>query len=865
MARRVSKHGDKKFKLSVNRNSGLSSCHNRQIRWQGMIEKLSQPREDNITVAEYNKRKKEEQAELKASAGWFSGATYRNEKRKSQNAEARHFITLDVDEMSMALQAEIIDSSDTPAHQWEWFGHTTRSHNMTKPRWRIIIPCSPSIPPEKFDAVSRIVASKFSEDSQAMMDATDPVSFRVAQLMYFPTVSLDQDFVPHLNKGEILDYRDVLEEFEADGGDWKDASQLPTSTKRLNKHRAAHGSKIQDPRTKDGLIGLFCRTWDIEAAIDEWLTDVYEPGTNEGGETRYTYIHGSTSNGAVVFDDGQQLWSTHATDPVFDEVNNSFDLVRKHLFGHLDKDKTEQTKLTNLPSYQAMVDMLMEIDEFKQAYNDMRMELDTTNPKMFEDVAIEEEELNLDEDDLDLIGGDTPVKIKRTKKLPKELVEMNRKHAVAMWNGDAIIINENTHTGIASFSSQTDLNLFYRNRLVKLKNNNLPMKLADYWFEHPYRRSYERGVAFIPGKTPPGVYNLFRGWPVQPEDNGASIERILWHLKNIICCGNERDYQVLIKWMAHRFQRPTERIGFAVVLRGRKGTGKDTVGMIMKRLLNRYYVPINKPEHLTGQFNAHMAQALFIHVEEGFFAGNKRDQGVLQSLVTNESVMVERKGVDPAAMDNYTVILITSNEDWVVPASDDERRWFVLDVSEKKMQNTAYFDALYDDEINNPASQARLMHYLLHEVDLTDFNIRKPPVTAGLLLQKVESLHNVDKWIFTRLAEGSLGGLDEEMPGDEDDEKRSWSEAPLRIPKDALYADYKTWHRDQRFQGERATMDKILKALYQSVGATATRRRDGAERIREIEIPALPIARQNFNIRLGGALDWLDDEDDLIG
>jgi hypothetical protein len=39
-------------------------------------------------------------------------------------------------------------------------------------------------------------------------------------------------------------------------------------------------------------------------------------------------------------------------------------------------------------------------------------------------------------------------------------------------------------------------------------------------------------------------------------------------------------------------------------------------------------------------------------------------------------------------------VLLTTNEDWAVPAGLEERRWFVLNVGNAQRQNRDYFGAL---------------------------------------------------------------------------------------------------------------------------------------------------------------------------
>ena len=105
---------------------------------------------------------------------------------------------------------------------------------------------------------------------------------------------------------------------------------------------------------KKGLIGAFCRTYSIDEAIQEFLSDVYIPCAMPG---RYTYAEGSTAAGLVLYDD-KFAYSNHATDPAGGKLCNAFDLVRIHKYGTLDEDVAPDTVMTKLPSYKAMMEFI---------------------------------------------------------------------------------------------------------------------------------------------------------------------------------------------------------------------------------------------------------------------------------------------------------------------------------------------------------------------------------------------------------------------------------------------------------------------------------------------------------------------------
>lgn len=121
-----------------------------------------------------------------------------------------------------------------------------------------------------------------------------------------------------------------------------------TSTKKYDAKLAV---KQGDPEAKNGVVGAFCRTYDIYRAMDELIPGMYEPVESMPG--RYTYLGGSTTGGAVIYDSGKFLYSHHATDPCSGKLVNAFDLVRLHRFGDKDDEAQPGTPTNRLPSYSA--------------------------------------------------------------------------------------------------------------------------------------------------------------------------------------------------------------------------------------------------------------------------------------------------------------------------------------------------------------------------------------------------------------------------------------------------------------------------------------------------------------------------------
>ena len=230
--------------------------------------------------------------------------------------------------------------------------HQTHSSTPEAPRLRMILPASREVTPLEYRAVTR----KFAEQA-GILAAADPCSELVNQLMYAPTASHDapDDALTVLeNDGEPVDVDAVLRAYGPDD-EWEDPANWPMFPHE-DRVALTESIKLGDPRDKTDvpIIAAFCRAYDIHDAIETYLADVYEPTIDNN---RYRYINGDGPAGALVYG-GIHLYSMHTHhDPAADgHSHNAYDLVRIHLFGHLDKDVDRKTTSGwDLPSNREMV------------------------------------------------------------------------------------------------------------------------------------------------------------------------------------------------------------------------------------------------------------------------------------------------------------------------------------------------------------------------------------------------------------------------------------------------------------------------------------------------------------------------------
>ena len=343
---------------------------------------------------------------------------------------------------------------------------------------------------------------------------------------------------------------------------------------------------------------------------------------------------------------------------------------------------------------------------------------------------------------------------------------LNRRFAFVLMGSKAVIFFEYPDAVVEDQKRILTLEAFsawFLNTSTELRAADGKIKVvawAKRWLQSSKRRSYY-GVEFYPNSSDrsgtPGYLNLWSGFAVKPAR--VPDERRYGSLPGPPpdkCLRRQcRVLQVGV-WLLRPYGSTAPRAHWrgALVLRGKMGSGKTKVGEVFGSLFPRHYFLVDDPRYVTGNFNAHMASCLLLQADEAVWAGDKSAEGRLKGLITSPRQQIESKGIDPIPLPNYLRLVMTSNEEWVVPAGKDERRFAVLDVVPNCAQNHSYFK-----EMDEQLAAGGLEHLLgdLLAFDLACVNLRQIPRTDALLEQKIRSLNSVESWWFERLMSGSTG------------------------------------------------------------------------------------------------------------
>lgn len=331
---------------------------------------------------------------------------------------------------------------------------------------------------------------------------------------------------------------------------------------------------------------------------------------------------------------------------------------------------------------------------------------------------------------------------------------LNRELALVTMKGVELVLREPKSVGDSpEFARPEQVRPRYANRYATVEDADGQLKKVspfEVWMRSSLRREYD-GVVFEPRGAAKGYYNLYGGPALKPADGECSL--LLEHIREVICSNDEMAYRYVLCWCAHLVQRPWELPGVAIALRSGQGTGKGSfvraLGMIWGK---RHFRHVADVDHLLGRFNAHLENAILVFCDEAYWAGDKHHVSALKAMITENTRIIERKGVNAMEVRNLTRLVIATNNRWAVPAELDDRRFLVLEVSDARVGQQQYFEALHHELENGGA--AAFLNYLL-AYDIEGFSPFKVPKTTALLEAKVYGMDGVGQFILDLLLSGT--------------------------------------------------------------------------------------------------------------
>jgi predicted P-loop ATPase len=342
---------DRKITITIGATRKATVWKPETLLWSELCARLGNFHRGTETLKEYLALPKSQQDELKDVGGFVAG-TLKGARRKACDVTGRDVITLDLDTIPPGGTDALLQRLSSL--NVGYCVYSTRKHAPEAPRLRILLPLSRTVTADEYEPIARKAAEFLN------LDFCDKTTFEASRLMYWPSCCADSQVVYLCEDKPFADADGLLALY----ADWRDV----TSWAGLTAQNIPRGKHQKDPTEKAGAVGAFCRVYDVPAVIAAYLPDKYL----DAGEGRYTFAGGSTTGGAVLYDNGKFLFSHHATDPASGKLCNAFDLVRIHLFGDKDDTAKPDTPANKLPSFTAMCELAVQDENVARLMNQER-------------------------------------------------------------------------------------------------------------------------------------------------------------------------------------------------------------------------------------------------------------------------------------------------------------------------------------------------------------------------------------------------------------------------------------------------------------------------------------------------------------
>jgi hypothetical protein len=750
--------------------------------WEDFSDKILNVFETDETSAQYAAASKDDRSAIKDVGGYVMGVFDKSSSRKSEDFAYRTGVSLDADHIEDSIHARRVIKK-VRALGYECLVTSTHSHTSASPRLRFIFPLlKPVDDSEKFEALCRLVASKID------IDAFDSTGYQSSRLMFWSSRSKGADFISTRVKGSWLDVDNLLKEY-GQGDAWKDRLIWPRSyAENEQAVLRSHADKAGNPLEKPGIIGLFNQCYDIPDAIDKFLSDVYTPTVGN----RYTYAQGSSSNGAVVYDEGLFLYSHHESDPCRGRSVNAWDMVRLHKFGHMDQRAKSDTPIGSMPSSIAMRDWAKTLDEFSQfavssAADDFRHIAESSS---------EENVLDVD-----------------------RWVYMTHSDTFFDLRTGTEYARASLNTAFGRFTP--DVNVSRTGRILnnpkevttcELLTNYLRCKVVKEAMYYPQAKS---GVFEFEGEF---YANSFIESSVPESDpNWAATgirEVMLEYIHGLV---NDVDAAMLLQFLAHNVQFPGMKIAWCPIIKGIPGDGKTTLAMILAAAMGRKHVKVISTQEVSSQFNEWAHGSCLGVMEEIRISGHNRHDvmNTLKPLITNDVISVigkGKKGLNVLNTQNY--IAFTNHED-ALAIDHTDRRWYPMfthynhkDDLMAAGRTDDYFSHVYATISKRIAA---IRGWLL-SVDLSSFNRHKAPeTTQNKHVMILNSLSYGTRAVLNAIELGGMGVCEEVISTQhlndliaEIEGKKIQTQALAKALSECGYEKYEyTAHSRTRFNGRR--------------------------------------------------------------
>lgn len=249
---------------------------------------------------------------------------------------------------------------------------------------------------------------------------------------------------------------------------------------------------------------------------------------------------------------------------------------------------------------------------------------------------------------------------------------------------------------------------------------------------------------FLPeqGEFVGAVYNTWRPSDIEPQEGDPTI--FLEHMEYMFEDVTERE--MVLNFLAWCVQNPAQKPNFALVIKGKQGTGKSFIGQVMERIFGPHNTGRPMNASIQSQFNGWARNVKLVVIEELMVKGRVDLMNHLKPMVTDPIIEINEKYQPSQKVTNTCIILAFTNHDDALPVEDDDRRYAIA-ISEAFPKEDEYYRRLFT-WAEKEGGDAIIWDYLKKR-DIGNFNGKgRAPSTSSKSEMREASRTDYDaKWL----------------------------------------------------------------------------------------------------------------------
>jgi hypothetical protein len=316
-------------------------------------------------------------------------------------------------------------------------------------------------------------------------------------------------------------------------------------------------------------------------------------------------------------------------------------------------------------------------------------------------------------------------------------------------------------------------------------------------------KTYKR-VDFYPylkkkGEPEIEFLNLFSGFYLEDLPKSDVVfekTNIYNHLKNVICGGDEGEFNHFLDCFSDMIQDPANNKPSAHIFSGKQGGGKTAVGIFSQNVIGSPYVRIiSNIAREFGNFNSGSTYKILKIFEEIPEKGVVHKQSErIKSMIGSHTEDIEPKGVDKWTITNCARLWFFTNNENGAYIEGDDRRYTMHKCINPRANDRTYFDPLFKEIHDEKVLKSAFDFFATRKYDIAV--VSKPYTTKYKMDQKMDNLPlgiKFMKWYI------------------EENYNYTEFENTLHEPQQDIIRRYKTWCEDNGHKFNSSSMKKQIK------------------------------------------------------